>query len=213
MITESFMPYTQNTTLATISNQTEKSLKFIKSIKDNYSSNLSNFCNWIRSNNKELNFKSIKEYLIKINGSNYSANTKRLKKQGIKSALHMLMKNSDIEALIKLDSALKELDEDIETKSPAINTCAVTKDKIITEYEYSKLLDYSNSNRQKRFIEFLFNTGCRVSEMINITFKDIEIKKNLVYIKVRGKGSKTVKYKERVIFIPVELLNDILNTI
>ncbi len=204
------MAYTHNSTLAI--NQTEKNLQFIESIKDNYSFIIGDFCNWLRANNKNLNFKSIRQYLIKINNSEYSANTKRLKKQAVKSAIRKLMKNSDIETLIKLNKVLKELDEDIETKSPGINSSSITKNKIITEYEYSKMLDNIKSERQKRFIEFLFNTDCRTSEMINITLKDIDIKGNFAYIKVKGKGSRKVKYKERIVFIPVEMLEDIKKT-
>jgi len=206
------MQYSQNSTLALLNNQTEKSLQFIESIKDNYSFTVRDFCRWIRSNNLELNFESIRGYIIHINDSDLSASTKRLKKQAVKSAIKRLMRNSDITTLLQLDRALKQLDEDIETKSPGINSRAVTKDKIITEFEYCKLLDSIKSEKQKRFIEFLFNTGCRVSEMLNIRLKDIEIKGNLAYIKVKGKGSKKVKYKVRTIFIPVQMLDDIQNT-
>ncbi len=195
-----------------IINDKEKSLQFIESIKDSYSFTIRDFCRWIRTGNRELNFETIKEYIIHINNSDYSASTKRVKKQAVKSAIKKLMRNSNITELLYLDRALKQLDEDFETKSPGINSKAITKDRIITEFEYCKLLDSLKSAKQKRFIEFLFNTGCRVSEMLNIELRDIEIKGNLAYIKVKGKGSKKVKYKERIVFIPVEMLNDIENT-
>ncbi len=195
-----------------ILNQTDKALKFIYNIKGNYRFHVRDFVRWLRSNQKDINFESIREYIIQLNNSDYSASTKRLKKQAVKFAIKKLMQDADIETLLKLDRALKRLDEDAETKSPGVNTIAVGRDKVINEYEYEKLLDRARSDRQRRFIEFLFNTGCRISEVIGIKARDIKIMGNVAYIKVKGKGSRKVKYKVRTVRIPVEMLESIRST-
>ena len=52
-------------------------------------------------------------------------------------------------------------------------------------------------------IEFLFKTGCRISEMISIRIKDIKVEKQ-VQIKLIGKGS-----KQRTVYIDHELYDRI----
>jgi len=195
-----------------IINQSEKALRFIYNIKGNYRFHVRDFVRWMRSNQRDINFKSIREYIIQLNNSDYSASTKRLKKQAVKFAIKKLMQDADIPTLLKLDRALKKLDEDEETKSPGINSHAVGRDKVITEYEYEKLLDRARSGRQKRFIEFLFNTGCRISEALGIRGRDIKKAGNIVYIKVKGKGSRKMKYKVREIRIPLDMYQAIIET-
>jgi len=166
----------------------------------------------MKSNKLELNFENIRTYIIELNKTDYSANTKRLKKQGIKNAIKKLMKDADIPTLLKLDRALKKLDEDEETKSPGLNSNAIGKDKIISEYQYEKLLDGARSEKQKRWIEFLFNSGVRISEATGIRARDTKIIGDTVYIKVKGKGSKKMKYKVRTIRIPLEMYESIKTT-
>lgn len=196
----------------------QNALAFIRSIDNSYKFHIRNFCGWMertgRSLDKEQFFQTVKDYIIEVNNDNtISASTKRLRRQALKKALKLMTNGADAGNLYLLDLLLKNLDENKETKSPGTNTRKVSRDKVITAAEYYKLVDNARSDKQRRFIEFLFNTGCRVSEMLEIRIKDdITIGPEFVGIRVKGKGSRKMKYKERPIMIPLELYNDILRT-
>lgn len=69
-------------------------------------------------------------------------------------------------------------------------------DKILNIFDLNSPIGYRN----KVLIEFLYSTGCRVSEVLNIKISDIDLKRG--FVKVLGKGS-----KERVVPIYEKLLD------
>ncbi len=74
----------------------------------------------------------------------------------------------------------------------------IRPDKKITDYlSHSEVLKLILGSKPKTalIIEFLFKTGCRISEMINIRLMDVKVD-NEVRIKLVGKGS-----RERTVFI------------
>ena len=82
----------------------------------------------------------------------------------------------------------------------------------ITEIDMERILNFPNIKEYKKtiyttrdllIIELLYDTGCRVDELVNIKLKNIDKSKN--QIKVLGKGS-----KERIVFYG-EYTSDILN--
>ena len=68
--------------------------------------------------------------------------------------------------------------------------------KVLTVDEVNRLLDIKLENnydyRNKAMLELMYSSGLRISELINLTLNDIDLKENIV--KVFGKGS-----KERII--------------
>jgi integrase/recombinase XerD len=187
--------------------------KLSKGGKYTYSFIIRHFLRYLEDTGREIDFNTIKEYIIKVNSDpSVSTSTKRLRKAALKHCIRKFMQNADVKTLMMMDRALKQLDDDPETKSPGVGTHQVTRDMTISEFEYEKLLDGARSEKQRRFLEFLFNSGCRVSEMLGIRLRDVQICDDIVKVKVRGKGSKTRKYKERVILIPIELYQDITAT-
>lgn len=78
--------------------------------------------------------------------------------------------------------------------------------KVISEKDYNKIIE-TLKPRESLFIKFLYNSGCRVSEMLNIQTKDITIKGKVVYISIIGKGS-----KHRYLRTPIELYKEIIKT-
>ncbi len=82
----------------------------------------------------------------------------------------------------------------------------------ITEIDMERILNFPNIKEYRKtiytirdllIIELLYDTGCRVDELVNIKLKNIDKSKN--QIKVLGKGS-----KERIVFYG-EYTSDILN--
>lgn len=79
-------------------------------------------------------------------------------------------------------------------------------DKTFSREELSSILGQVNQ-REKLFVNFLYMSGCRVSEMLDSEIKNCKTKNNIVTITVIGKGS-----KERRLRIPKELHREILET-
>ena len=64
--------------------------------------------------------------------------------------------------------------------------------KVLSEEEVNKLLDINLNNdfdyRNKAMLELMYSSGLRVSELINLTVNDVDLKNSLV--RIFGKGSK-----------------------
>lgn len=79
-------------------------------------------------------------------------------------------------------------------------------DRKVNDYLTSKQIEKlikGSSTRLGLMIRFLFMTGCRISEMINIRLSDIK-EKEVIVIRIVGKGS-----KQRNIYIDHDLFNSI----
>lgn len=73
-------------------------------------------------------------------------------------------------------------------KIAAIKFTAEQK-KPLTEIELEQMRTSCETLRQKAMIDFLFSTGCRLAEMIDIEITDVDFTNGEVYIK-HGKGDK-----------------------
>lgn len=179
----------------------------ILGIRDNYSYHVRQFVEWLGE--RELNAEAVVDYFRDLNRTPYAAATKRVKRQAMKKRLRQLARMGGLGSDLSrnLDQFLKDLDAESETKAPKINTGEVGTDKVITLEEYMLLIQRARSRRQVMFLQFLWQTGCRVSEMAGIRRADCEVGERAVRIRVNGKGS-----KERWLRIPRELYNAIRAT-
>lgn len=60
---------------------------------------------------------------------------------------------------------------------------------VLSKKDIKKLLNSINNWKHKLMIEFLYGSGLRVSELLNIKIKDLNLDKNFGYIR-KGKGGK-----------------------
>lgn len=67
----------------------------------------------------------------------------------------------------------------------------------LSEDDMEKLRYYASTKRNKAIIEFLFSTGCRVSEMVNINRNDIDLQNGQVDVLGKGKKYRTVYISPR----------------
>ncbi len=74
--------------------------------------------------------------------------------------------------------------------------------KFITYEEFLRLVGACDNPRDKLMIKFLFYTGVRVSELVNLKIDDILWEEG--FVKVKGKGG-----KERIIPLPESLLKEL----
>ena len=119
----------------------------------------------------------------KRNFSEYSA---YLSEQNIKPS-SIVRKNASIKGFFKYLRAKKRIKEN---PSLSIQTPKVPKKlpKVISNNEIETILKTKMTNLEKAIFELLYSSGLRVSELINLEMKNLNLKNSL--LKVLGKGSK-----------------------
>ena len=117
-------------------------------------------------------------YLKSYNNKNYSGSTKKRIQSSINQFLKYLIDENYIANI-------------------EINNVSIMSEKklphVLSPNEIDKLIDFYNhdlfiSSRNKTIIDFMYSTGCRVSELINVEESDIDIEE--AFVRLEGKGSK-----------------------
>ena len=118
------------------------------------------------------------KYLKSSNNKNYSGSTKKRMQSSINQFLKYLIDENYIANI-------------------EINSISIMSEKklphVLSPNEIDKLIDFYNhdlfiSSRNKTIIDFMYSTGCRVSELINVEESDIDIEE--AFVRLEGKGSK-----------------------
>ena len=149
-------------------------------------------CNLLFS---DVDRSAIQFFIQKLSRKKLSDKTLQRKVSSIKSFYKFLLENSHIKSnisdLIPIPKASKRL-PNLLSKKEVINLM--------------KLPDLStfNGKRDRSILEIFYSTGIRISELIKINIKNIDLNKKL--IKVFGKGN-----KERYVIIGKEALNSLLD--
>ena len=117
-------------------------------------------------------------YLKSSNNKNYSGSTKKRIQSSINQFLKYLIDENYIANI-------------------EINNVSIMSEKklphVLSPDEIDQLIDFYNhdlfiSSRNKTLIDFMYSTGCRVSELINVEESDIDIEE--AFVRLEGKGSK-----------------------
>jgi len=117
-------------------------------------------------------------YLKSYNNKNYAGSTKKRIQSSINQFLKYLIDENYIANI-------------------EINNISIMSEKklpnVLSPNEIDKLIDFYNhdlfiSSRNKTIIDFMYSTGCRVSELINVEESDIDIEE--AFVRLEGKGSK-----------------------
>lgn len=124
-----------------------------------------------------------------------------LTKNDIQNYIHALAKEESPSSISRNISTLKSFYKFLElnkyTSSNPLTTITNPKNskklpKVLSEEEVNKLLDIDLKtdfdHRNKAMLEVMYSSGLRVSELINLTVNDVDLKNSL--IRVFGKGSK-----------------------
>ena len=150
---------------------------------------------------KEINERTIRQYLIHLNEKKAAKTTVARKL----SALRLLFRFCLINEIIPTNPIAKIPNPKVRRKLPEI----LNLDSFL---EIIRLLSENNnfeSLRDRAIFEFLYGCALRVSELCGLNYSDIDLKNNI--IRVMGKGS-----KERIVPIgskSVEVIKQYLNTI
>ena len=116
----------------------------------------------------------------------FSEYTVHLAQNGLLSS-SVTRKIASIKGFFRFLSANKEIKSN---PSLSVTSPKIPKKlpKVISYEEIEKLLKNRLTTKEKAVFELLYATGLRVSELVNLTVKNVDFKSNL--IKTTGKGSK-----------------------
>jgi integrase/recombinase XerD len=183
----------------------------------NYSTSVKQYLSFIEKNNLNMGFQSITNWLETFDNSW----TYNFKLQGIKAYFLKLYENEPANKLLELEQGFNK----IKRRKPKIS---VDEEKYITFNEYKKLISvdtllkymkYCKSKDESSgytdynikctvlFIQSLFWTGCRISELLNIKIKDCSIN-HIATIKINnGKGG-----KDRLAYLQKDIYDQIIKS-
>jgi len=188
--------------------------QFALSIDDNYKHHIRQFVTFAETSDAETILDLVRDYYRELNKTNYSASTIRCKRQAVKDRLRRALsssKYSDADRA-RFEHELREIDRDPALKCPGGANRTNGTTKVVTAEEFERLMKGARSDRQRRFIEFLYATGARVSEMTGVKLADCKAEGNVVAVRLRGKGNKKASYKERGVWITKAMYERILET-
>ena len=147
-----------------------------KNTVEAYKSDAIKFTHYADLNN--LNKNVMTSYFLELSEFNYSNATKQRMYSSIKQYLNFLEVNGIINHVeiedIQFKSALKLPD--------VLNVSEINK--MINFYKHDSFLN----SRNRTILDFLYSTGSRVSEVINVNLSDIDTKDS--FVRLEGKGSK-----------------------
>ncbi len=118
------------------------------------------------------------KYLKSAENKKYSGSTKKRIQSSVNQFLKFLIEENFISNIEINNISIRS-----EQKLP----------NILSPYEIEQLIDFYDHNlfissRNKTIIDFMYSTGCRVSELINVEESDIDI--DDAFVRLEGKGSK-----------------------
>ena len=75
---------------------------------------------------------------------------------------------------------------------------------VLTRDEIKRLIESARNKKSKMIIKLLYSTGLRVSELVNLEKKDLEVSEKIGWVR-RGKGA-----KDRIFILPEAMAEEIL---
>lgn len=179
----------------------QKSFKdtLLHSSPDAYKPDIRRYFKWLGS--KSFTMKSITNYINHLKLSGKSAATINKFQSGMKTVIRkQFLSNPELsmQQKFKMEEELQKL------KQVKRNSIAVDTKKVLTKEEVDKMITYSTP-KLGILIQFLFETGLRITEAVSIRNDEIKKYDKLNYtFKVIGKGN-----KEREIYAPIKTIQHI----
>ena len=78
----------------------------------------------------------------------------------------------------------------------------------LTEYELELIRDKCENTRERAIVEFLYSTGCRVSELLGVKISDVDFIKNKVWVYGKGNEHRYVYLNEKANYWINKWLNE-----
>jgi integrase/recombinase XerD len=161
--------------------------RVLLAIDDGYRDDTKYWLRFLRARRLSISIQAITKYEQFLEDEGYSVATINKRLIAVKNRIMYLFEHStefsDITKNYKLEKALKK----IKLRKKASRT--IQTSKIISPEEKDILVDHANP-RLKLIIQFLWNSGIRISEMCGIRLDDIRTEKGVAYVRLLGKGKK-----------------------
>ena len=100
-----------------IFDDTERALRTILAVEDNYTTHIRDFCRWVTDTGHGVDFESIGDYFKYLNDSDYAAATVKVKRQAVIKRIRDLAPTLSLDERAKIDVLLKDLNKG-ETAAP-----------------------------------------------------------------------------------------------
>ena len=151
-----------------------------------------------------MNLETMQRLVSDLDGEGKSASTINKHVAAMRAVVRTAMETMDLTDSQRwtLERALKE----VPYRKRGKGDVRVTSDKIVHEDEYRTLLEHA-ADRNGLVLEFLWSTGCRISEVLGARLSDCKPENGHVNVRVLGKGQ-----KERHVRIARELYDRIVET-
>ena len=154
-----------------------------KNTVDAYKTDILNFNNWIKHNNrldvKKASISDINNYIAFLFKSKLKSSSINRKISSLKALYLYLVKKN-----VLSKSPIDELVIPKQGKYLPISMSEQEVEKLLNSPDISIQIE----KRDKAMIEMMYATGMRISELVNLKITDIDMKRSVV--KVLGKGSK-----------------------
>jgi len=174
-------------------------LQEFRAVEDNYSYHIKRFADFAAASSGTV-LETIGAYWRELEGSGLSASTIRCRRQAVKRRMRDALDDVDGKARAALDFELARIDRAI--KCPATTSSYGGDWKVVSTAEFVRLMDGARSDRQRRFLEVLWSTGLRISEMLGIKLDDCAVEGSVVTVRIMGKGR-----KERTVYLTAVMYN------
>ena len=155
---------------------------FSKRTVESYGYHSKNFIDFIKKDPKEVNEQDAKKYLAYLlSDKKYSPRSANLALSSLKFFYKEILQNPAFN----------------EVKAPKLEKKLPT---VLTKDEIRKLLNAVNNPKHRLLIEFMYSSGLRVSECVNLKIDDLDLSEKMGKIR-HGKGN-----KERYIILSDNLI-------
>lgn len=183
---------------------TNKIARRILNIDDNYSVDTRLYCQYCDETKQSIGVDSLTAWAETLAQRGYAAATVNRRIAAIRSRLRLLFSESGEESFNVLAKFSNE-QELKRVKGMKINSKAVDPSKVLSTEDVSALIQ-SAPFRIGLIIEFLYVTGCRISEALGTRQSDVKRHRDNASVRIVGKGA-----KERIVRIPLKLFSRIKN--
>lgn len=164
--------------------QTELKLRgFSKNTIESYLIQNRLFLEYIKKQPNEVTEQDIKNYFANLTDKNLTNKTVALKLSALRFFYDEILNKKIVN--LKPPKISKKIPE------------------VLNKEEIKKLIESSPTQKSKLIIKLLYSTGLRVSELVNLKLKDINLKTKEAWVR-KGKGS-----KDRFFQIPEKLIDDL----
>ena len=171
---------------------------------DSYRVGARKFVHYLSNRNLDLTASAIRQYVEDIRRQYTAAHSQNYY---INSMLHQIRKVVKLREPQLSIAQRWAIEEQLKTiRRAKIQYQGIPQDKILSPEEIRSLIDYTAPAQThiSLMLRFLWQTGCRVSEMLAVRLGDLKDAGKVYNIKLRGKGG-----KERTVRVSTQLANEI----